>query len=100
MVPFPARAVRPSPFLEMSTPLTPFPEYDRRGWLERQVFALTRECPVDHGNPTFCPLHGLRPEGEDFRRRWIHGLSDAELEYLARYHSCCLHVRTSPPPPA
>ena len=27
----------------------------------------------------------------------IHALSDAELEYLARYHSCCLRVRTSPP---
>lgn len=84
----------------MNPPLNAFPEYDRRGWLERHVFELTRGCPVDRGNPPFCPLHGLRPEGKNFRRRWIHGLSDAELEYLARYHSCCLRVRTTPPPPA
>ena len=66
------------------------PEEDRRVWLERLAFALSRHCPFDGANPPDCPLHGLRFLGEGERLEWLSYLSDDELEYLAAYHLCCI----------
>ena len=62
---------------------------DRRVWLERQAFALSKHCPADRSNPEVCPLCGLRSLSASERRAWIHQLSVGELEYLATYHTCC-----------
>jgi hypothetical protein len=66
------------------------PEEDRRVWLERSAYVLSRQCPFDGTNPPSCPLHGLRFLGEAERLEWLSCLSDDELEYLAAYHLCCI----------
>ena len=73
----------------------PNPARDHRDKLERQAFELSKHCPVDRSNPVDCPLFGLRPLPARERRTWIRGLSDAELEYLAKYHTCCHAVRAA-----
>lgn len=65
------------------------PVRDRRVWLEREAFALSKTCPADHTNPVECPLCDLRPLPLHERREWIGHLSDEELEYLASYHRAC-----------
>ncbi len=65
------------------------PVCNRRAWLERRAFELSKHCPAEPSNPLDCPLYGLRPLAARARRVWIHGLSDAELEYLSTYHVCC-----------
>jgi len=65
------------------------PVRDRRVWLEREAFALSKTCPADHTNPVNCPLCDLRPLPLHERRDWICRLSDEELEYLATYHRSC-----------
>lgn len=71
------------------------PTRDRRGWLERRAFELSKLCPVEHGNPLDCPLFELRPLRARERKVWIHRLSDEELEYLATYHACCATVKAA-----
>lgn len=71
------------------------PTRDRRGWLEREAYELSKHCPVDQSNPPDCPLCRLRHLGGSERRAWIHQLTDDELEYLATYHSCCCAVRSA-----
>jgi hypothetical protein len=65
------------------------PRRNRRVWLERRALELSRNCPVDLGNPVDCPLFGLRPLPAPERKVWIARLKDDELEYLASYHACC-----------
>ena len=65
------------------------PVRDRRGWLERRAFELSKDCPAEHSNPDNCPLFGLRPLLSRERRAWIRNLTDDDLEYLATYHACC-----------
>lgn len=72
------------------------PARDRRGWLEREAYELSKHCPIDHSNPADCPLCGLRPLPATARRAWIHRLTDEELEYLVTYHTCCCAVKTAP----
>ncbi len=69
------------------------PSRDRRGWLEREAYELSKHCPVDESNPKDCPLCRLRPLSAEERKTWIHELTDDELEYLVSYHSCCCAVR-------
>ena len=69
------------------------PARDRRVWLERRAFELSKHCPVDHANPVNCPLCGLRPRPARERRAWLHQLTDDELEYLAMYHKTCYAVK-------
>ena len=66
------------------------PIRDRRVWLEREAFALSKTCPVEHANPVNCPLCDPRPLPLTERRAWICQLSDEELEYLAAYHRSCM----------
>lgn len=66
------------------------PREDRRVWLERLAFALSRHCPFDGTNPPDCPLSGLRLLGDAERLEWLSFLSDEELDYLAAYHLCCI----------
>jgi hypothetical protein len=65
------------------------PVRDRRVWLERRAFELSKACPAEPANPCDCPLCELRPKPARERKAWISGLSDDELEYLASYHGCC-----------
>ena len=69
------------------------PARDRRVWLERRAFELSRTCPVDQMNPVDCPLFGVRGLPARDRRTWINRLSDDELAYLATYHGCCYAVK-------
>ncbi len=68
---------------------------DRRIWLEREAFALSKTCPADHANPKDCPLCDLRPLPIIERRAWISQLSDEELEYLSTYHASCYANKTA-----
>lgn len=70
------------------------PVRDRRVWLERRAFALSKKCPAAPRNPVDCPLFGLRPLPARIRKAWIARLSDEELEYLATYHTCCYAEKT------
>ena len=72
------------------------PARNRRVWLERRAYELSKNCPVEHSNPVNCPLAGLRPLAAAARRTWISGLTDDELEYLATYHICCYTEKTAP----
>ena len=65
---------------------------NRRARLERLVGGLAKYCPIDRTNPVNCPLFGLRPLAPSKKRRWIHGLTLDELEYLANYHRSCTAV--------
>ena len=71
------------------------PVRDRRVWLERRAFALSKHCPVEPRNPVECPLFGLRPLPARERKAWIAKLTDEELEYLATYHTCCYAEKTA-----
>jgi hypothetical protein len=68
-----------------------------RARLERRALELSKECPLDRGNPPDCPLFALRPFSAPERRKWIRRLSDMELEYLGSYHSCCLTDKVTNP---
>lgn len=71
------------------------PVRDRRVWLERRAFELSRDCPAERMNPVECPLFGLRPLPVRERKIWIAKLTDDELEYLATYHTCCYTEKTT-----
>jgi hypothetical protein len=73
------------------------PRRDRRAWLERRAYELSKRCPIGRTNPVNCPLYGLRPLPAVERKTWIHRLSDEELEYLATYHTCCFAEKSGMP---
>lgn len=73
----------------------PGPTRDRRVWLERRAFELSKACPMDHSNPAICPLCDLRLRPARERRAWLHQLTDDELEYLATYHKTCYALRSA-----
>jgi len=77
--------------------------------LRSSLMEVLDACPVDHCNPTDCPLYPLRKWSRRVREGWFNALTVADLEYLASYHRVCtglkvdVHCRTSvsvDPPPA
>jgi hypothetical protein len=88
-----ARKPRTSPQLKSKAG----PARDRRVWLERRAFELSKFCPKGHSNPASCPLCGLRPRPARERRAWLHQLTDDELEYLASYHKTCYAMKSVAP---
>lgn len=80
---------------QIPTPQSRGPSRDRRGWLEREAYELSKHCPLDRSNPAECPLYDLRPMSAAARKAWIHRLTDDELEYLVTYHTCCGAVKTA-----
>ena len=59
------------------------------------ILNLTVACPHDYSNPPFCPLHEVRKMSFNDRIKWVHMLSDEELEYINSYHQICLHLKST-----
>ncbi len=57
--------------------------------LESMALTLSANCPLDHTNPIFCPLHDLRLIPEMERHKWVRGLTMPDLRYLVLYHETC-----------
>jgi len=61
--------------------------------LRDNLLVLTKACPVDHPNPSDCPLFAVRRMKPKARLRWFHALTEADLSYLATYHHVCLTTK-------
>ncbi len=65
--------------------------------LRASFLALSEACPFDHCNPDDCPLFPVRKMKPKQRRRWLDGLEEDGLSYLAAYHHVCLSVKLGSP---
>lgn len=66
--------------------------------LRENLIQLTAACPFHVSNPTDCPLFPLRQLEPPERLEFINGLSEADLSYLANYHSVCLRIQSRAKP--
>jgi hypothetical protein len=57
--------------------------------LRKILRTLTDSCPVDHGNPKHCPLHGVRKLTSLKRTSWHLAISNEDVRSLAAYHYLC-----------
>lgn len=61
--------------------------------LRDNILSLAMTCPVDHCNPTDCPLFRVRNLDLVSRLEWFKGLSDEDLIYLNMYHFICMKTK-------
>ena len=54
---------------------------------------LAPACPVDHCNPSDCPLFAVRQMKPKDRLQWLQALAETDLAYLAAYHHVCLATK-------
>ena len=54
--------------------------------LRAYVLELFSACPCDPSNPPDCPLCSVRKLPPKERVRWLEGLTEADLAYLASYN--------------
>jgi hypothetical protein len=64
------------------------------------ILEVLDACPVDHCNPTDCPLFALRSLPRRKRVLWLNALSEDDLRYLAAYHKVCMGLKLAAHPPA
>jgi hypothetical protein len=65
--------------------------------LRANLLKLSEACPFHIANPEDCPLFSLRMMTRAKRLSYVNALSKADLEYLAKYHSVCLRIKTASP---
>ena len=61
--------------------------------LRANLLKLSEACPFHLANPEDCPLFPLRRMEPTKRLQWINALNEADLSYLANYHSVCLRIK-------
>jgi hypothetical protein len=65
--------------------------------LRANLLKLSEACPFHLANPEECPLFPLREMEPSKRLEWLNALSEADLAYLANYHSVCLRIKMASP---
>lgn len=66
---------------------------EQEGGLRANLLQLSEACPFHLANPEDCPLFQLRRMEPTKRLQWVNALSEADLSYLATYHSVCLRIK-------
>jgi hypothetical protein len=61
--------------------------------LRTSLLRLSEACPFHIANPEDCPLFPLRKMKPAKRREFVNALSEADLAYLANYHSVCFRIK-------
>jgi hypothetical protein len=75
--------------LPLRLPLNTLTE-QKRAELRDNILNLAMTCPMDHCNPTDCPLFHVRNLDLVSRLKWFRGLTDDDLIYLNTYHFICM----------
>jgi hypothetical protein len=57
--------------------------------LRKCLRTLTDSCPVEHGNPKHCPLHGVRELTSVKRTSWTLAIPSEDVRSLTAYHYLC-----------
>ena len=65
----------------------------RRYFLQKEVFHSSVGCPLNHGNPSACPLHEVRKMGVLQRYEWLHEQSEEDLQDFLTFCQQCLEKR-------
>ena len=61
--------------------------------LRSSLLQLAFSCPIEHCNPTDCPLYNFRRMTFPLRLAWFNCLNAKDLAYLAAYHKACVSCK-------